>query len=486
MNLFRKLRYMPKQIGIFLAVITAAVGTVAAFAWGPSRETYTQEKPADHIVFNSMIYKNTNGETVDERNFVVVKDAANTSAGGWQDSVTVEAGKEYLVRFYVHNNAASTLNLTATNTRVMAALGTNTGTKVNMTGYVTADNANPKQVWDEISFNSDKNFNMAYVSGSSRLYNNATGVAGRAFSDTIMNGSGALVGYTKDDGNYPGCFQYVSYITFKVKPQFQQTVDFTLVKDVRKNGTTDKYVQSITANPGDKVDYRIAFKNIGTAQLDNIVIKDTLPAGVTYVPGTAKLQNSIYQFPNTYSLPDTLFTTGANIGHYAPGGAGYVTFTGQVAAKDKLAVCGVNTLKNVVKAESDHGFAADDAFVTVTKDCPEPPKKVTVCDPADRTIKQVSETDKSKYLPVDSEKCQTIKVCVIETGELKKTIFKDQFDSKKYSTNEADCKKQPGTPVIIPSTGPGALLASLSGVSALTYGAYTYAASRRALRNAKK
>ncbi|OYW84207.1 hypothetical protein B7Z17_04465, partial [Candidatus Saccharibacteria bacterium 32-49-10] len=139
------IRRAPKRFTALVAVLVAAIVIPAvAFAWGPSRDTFTMADPADHVTFNSITDNSVVG---DERNFVVVKDAANTNDGGWQDDITVEEGKEYLVRMYVHNNAADNLNLVATNTRVMASVPNTTGKNVAVSGFVTADNATPNKVW---------------------------------------------------------------------------------------------------------------------------------------------------------------------------------------------------------------------------------------------------------------------------------------------------------------------------------------------------
>lgn len=376
MNILTKLRYVPKHFAVVVATVIAGATVASSFAWGPTRDTYTVAKPADHITFNSIT---DNPNAGDERNFVVVKDAANTQSGGWQDSVNVEANKEYLVRVYVHNNAADNLNLTAVNTRVMAALGTNTGTKVGLTGYVSADNASPKEVYDDVYFNSATPFNMAYVSGSAKIYNNATGQTGRAVSDSIMNGSGALVGYNANDGKLPGCFQYASYVTFKVKPQLQQTPDFSIAKTVRLNGATDKtFKESVAAKPGDKVDFQVYFKNTGSTLLNKVAIRDTLPAGLTYVTGSTWLHNS----GGTNQVADGVTVGGGiMIGDYAKDGDAYVKFTAQVAANNDLATCGLNTLKNIASVDTSAGSKSDDAVVTVDKTCdnPQPVAKYT-CD----------------------------------------------------------------------------------------------------------
>ncbi len=436
MKFIKKLRYVPKHFAVIGALLIAGAATFATQAWGPTRQTFTVEKPADYVTFNSITNNPTYG---DERNFVMVKDASNTGTGGWADNVAVESGKEYLVRVYVHNNAADNLNLVATNTHVTAALGTNTGKNVAVTGYVSADNATPKEIWDDAAFTSTQNFNVAYVPGSAIIYNNATGQAGRSVSDAIVNGSGAVIGYSANDGKVPGCFQYSGYVVFKVKPQFQQTADFTVVKDVRKSGT-GAYGQTAQVAPGDKVDYRIAFKNTGNATLENVVIKDQLPAGITYVAGTAKMQNANYQFPNMYSLDENLFNGGSNIGAYTAGANAYVTFTAQVAANANLAVCGINTLKNVATVVTDFGQTSDDAVVTTSKECA--PQDIQVCRLSDKTIVTIkdSDFDASKYSKNLAD-CRDIQVCRLSDKKIV-TIKESEFNSSKYSKNLSDCEVQ--------------------------------------------
>ncbi len=149
-------------------------------------------------------------------------------------------------------------------------------------------------------------------------------------------------------------------------------------------------------------------------------------------------------------------------------------------------------------------------------------KMVPVCDETTGAVREVKWIDKDKYLPADSDKCVKIQVCIIAdgTGSMV-TITKDQYDQTKHSTNSADCKdievcrlsdkqtvtikksqlseaystnpadcqevpetpETPEVPTKLPSTGPEAIIGSLVGSSALSYGLYSYAASRRALKN---
>ena len=446
MNLLQKIRQTPKRFVVLAALVVAGAATAVTLAWGPSRTTYTIENPATKVTFNSITNNPIDG---DERNFARTVETSDPVG----DVANVEAGKTYTIRMVVHNNAADNLNLKAINTRAMVGVPSTIGKTLSVTNYVSADNADPKQVWDEVNFKSDKDFSLVYVAGSARIYNNgyAAGGSGQPLSDSLVTSAGSVLGYAKaGDGIIPGCFKYLSYVEYKVKPQFASTPDFSIVKDVRKSGTTT-YSQTANVNPGDKVDFRIAFKNTGETTLENVIIKDTLPAHMTYVAGTAKLQNVNYVYPNAYSLNEKLFSEGSNIGTYTVGANAFVTFSALVNTNDKLSVCGINTLTNVAKAETDYGNKSDDAVVTVTKTCED----------------------------------KTIEVCRLSDKKYPVTIKETEFDETKYSKDSADCDTKE-TPEEIPSTGPAALFSGIVGSIAIGYGAYTYAASRRAIKNALK
>lgn len=422
MTLHKYLRYVPQHYALVLAGLVATMTITTSLAWGPNRDTYTTAKPADHIVFNSIT---DNPSVGDERDFVVVKDASNQNAGGWTNSINAVPGKEYLVRVYVHNNAADKLNLKAQNTRVSLALPTNTAKNIAFSGFVSADNAQPKKVWDDAAFTSSSDFNIAYVPGSAKLYNNATGQAGRSLSDSIVTSAGAPVGYESNDGTVQGCYKYAGYVTLKVKVQGETKTDFDMTKTVRKAGE-QSWSETVAAKPGDKVQYRIKYTNKGTSPQDNVTLKDALPKGMNYVAGTTKLY--LGTDPNTARpVSDNITTTGVNIGSYGPGGMAMVIFDATVGANETLPTCGANTMRNVATVTAGGSTKNDDANVTVDKVCTTPPKQ-----------------EETPATPVETPK---------------------------------------DTPEAIAATGPEALLGGLFGSSALGYGAYSYLQSRRTLLN---
>jgi uncharacterized repeat protein (TIGR01451 family)/LPXTG-motif cell wall-anchored protein len=541
-KLMALIRRAPKRFALIAGVIVAAVAVpVAVQAWGPTRDTFTIEHPAPYVTFNSITNNPNYG---DERNFVTIKDTANTNAGGWTDEVNVENGKEYYVRMYVHNNAAANLNLVAQNVTAKFNVPNYESNRIQIDGYLSSSNAKPTQVWDQAVFNSNSKFSLNYVSGSA-MYTNNVFTSGTGLPDSVVS-SGATLGYNKMDGNIPGCFQYDGFVTFKVKAVKS---DFDVQKTVRASDSTDKtFKENVSVKPGDKVDYQIYFKNTGGTQLKDVVIKDTLPQGMTYVPDTTYLYNS----DGLRKVADGVTAGGMIIGGYQPGGDAYIKFTAQVAANDKLPVCGTNTLTNTAKATTSTGSKDDTAVVTVPKEC-KPVVKYT-CDAlgvtvVDRThftfntkytvqnatfksvtyvIKNANgkvvdtktsngtslnytQTTVGKYTvqatvtvtvdgttkTVTSDACKAsfevpaqpgnITVCELSTKKIV-TIKENQFDAAKYSKDLSKCADTPVPPVTppttppeLPHTGMTENIVAITGLGALIASIAYYVASRRAL-----
>ena len=358
----------PKLYGAFAIIAAAVIVPAALFAWGPERATFTVKDAAKYVTFNSIVDNPNYG---DERNFITVK---NPATGNFTDNLTVEPGKEYEVRILAHNNARDDLDLKALNTQLKAVISPETGKTSAITSYLSADNAYPDKIYDDVSFNSDKDFNLVYVAGSARAYNSgyAKGGDGKALSDSLVTSAGVKLGYLAEgDGTIPGCFQFINYVYFKVKPQFAPTPNFAVQKKVSEAGKNN-WQENIAVKAEQTVDYRVEYKNTGSTQQDNVVIKDQLPAGVTYVPGSSRLVNTqtIKQDPKGKKLTDGITTAqGINIGSHAAGANSFVIFQATVAKNADLAKCGENILINKAVVETDNGSKNDTANVTVTKVC---------------------------------------------------------------------------------------------------------------------
>ena len=349
-------------IGIAAVAAVAATGALVAFAWGPSRTTYTLEKPATKVTFNSIT--NNNKEVGDERYFVSASPyTGDASKNHWTDNTEVENGKEYVVRMYVHNNAASNLNLTAKDVKAYVVLPTTTGTEITVSGKITSSNADPVSVWDETTFKSKngEKFNLAYVDGTAKYYNNAGTFK---LGTSVFTNSGQLLGYSKMDGNIPGCIQYSGYLTFHVKAQFAAKPALEIQKEVKLLGT-DTWSEQIKAKAGDTVRYRIQVKNTGNTQLQNVHVFDVLPKGLTYVKGSTTVANATN--PKGIAVSDNIVTdNGINIGTYGAGANAWIYFNATVD-KSVSEECGNTILRNIAQtsAGSSTGTKEDTADVIV-------------------------------------------------------------------------------------------------------------------------
>ena len=367
--------YAPKKaISAFIILALAIIIPAVAFAWGPSRQTFTTAAPADFVTFNSIVDNPVQG---DERNFVQVK-ASDASNSTYADSISLTAGKKYTVFMYYHNNAASNLNLVATGTYAKAqipAVVAKGASGVKAVGYIGADNATPKEVWDDVAFSNTTAGDIALrlVPGSAHIYNQGS-TNGSTISDSIIT-TGAPLGFNALDGKLSGCNHYAGYVTFEL---VADQPNFTISKQVRTKGTTT-WSESVNAKADDHVEFQIEYKNTGTTAQNGVVIKDVLQAGLAYVKGSTYLKNA--SNPNAKIVSDNLVTnSGINIGDYTAGSNAFLKFEAVVGKDIK---CGTNTITNTANALTNNGSKGDSANVVSSKTCTDTPGQLPYTGPSD-------------------------------------------------------------------------------------------------------
>lgn len=424
------LQKVSKRTWAALAIVTAVVAVPAGLlAWGPTRETFTMEKPAPYVTFNSITNAKNYG---DERNFVTISKDGKT----YTDDITVANGEEYWVRIYVHNNAASNLKLVAKNVVAKLNVPSQQASKIQIDGYVDSSNAKPKSVWDQAIFHGANNtqFKLNYVDGSAEYRNQK----GNFKLGNGIVGNGAKLGYTKMDGEIPGCFEYSGAVFLKVKAS---TADFAVSKTVRKAGS-GSFTENVKVNPGDKVDYQLYFKNTGGIRQTTVSIKDILPAGMKYVAGSTQVKDS----NGLRNVADGIAAGGMSMGNFAPNGDVYIKFTAEAPAKDKLK-CGTNTLVNTMSATtSETGTKTDTATVTVDKECEPPVEKVKACNLD--TMKIENDVEKSKiddiHYTLDLTKCEKkpelVTACNLDTKKIEQNVEKSKIDNIHYTLDLEKCK----------------------------------------------
>lgn len=396
-----------------LSLSVAFFGASPAKAWGPVRPTFTIEQPSDHVVFNSITNSPDWG---DERNMTVIKDVTgqenngNTAkSDGFSDTSEFIDGHTYMVKMLVHNNAAANLNLSATNTRLNLFVPSASGDSAMIQGSILADNCgkgigSPCSFWDEAYIRSaDKSFKVQYVAGSGRFYNNTKNfsTSGFTLSDDATKPSSALVGYNKLDGNIPGCYQYSGYATFLVKATAVAKQDFHIRKEVKiaGTGTKAKRMQQIKAQPGDVLEYAIAYYNTGDATQQGVIVKDNMARSsdvvtapdkktnggnqllnnnlIEYIKGSTKLINSSNQ-GGLVLKNDNWASDGLNIGSYTKGANAFVTYQARIASEDKFPCdqdVEINNTVQVYTKEAGKKLANAKVIVhrTCKSDTPKPP-----------------------------------------------------------------------------------------------------------------
>lgn len=384
-----------KKVSSFVAsfvLVALAASPAIVNAWSPERPTYTIENPAPHVTFNSIT---NNPDEGDERAFFEVKDASNTQSNGFSHSMTgLKDGQELLMRVYVHNNAAENLNTQpdgqggfkgiARNTKVRIHLPTATAPALRANAYITADNAQPGEVADTIDLEGLGAFSLEYVAGSAIQYTNAV-PAGMKLNDSIVT-TGALIGYDQPNGTIPGCFQYDGIVTIKVKVK---SPAHTVAKSVRLDGQgANDWKESVTTTPGQTVEWRIAFNNTGSTQLNEVVVVDQIPAGLTVVPGSIRLKNA--KNPNGIAVTDQAIQANGrqinvNIGSYTAGSNAFLYFKTRALSAEELK-CGSKKLVNTAYATPEgSGSVNDTAEVVVDskKECADKPASLPKTGPGD-------------------------------------------------------------------------------------------------------
>ena len=195
-----------------------------SYGWGPERALYSMKNPAPEIVFNSL---SDNGNIGNELYFVSASEyTGDAKKNHWSDYTYVKEDHEYVIRIYVHNNAASNLGLTARDVRAFITLPNEYARTISVGCVISCPDANPERIWDGTSFYSDdeRPFALMYVEDSLKYYTNAGTF--RLQDETkgdylAFTNKGVLLGYDEMNGLIPGCMQYAGYLTFHVKPVFK-------------------------------------------------------------------------------------------------------------------------------------------------------------------------------------------------------------------------------------------------------------------------
>ena len=343
-----------------------------AHAWGDSndgRPSYTTDEVnngalGETITFNSISDNPALGG--DEKNFVGARRVDSDSAVWNANTIAAEDGERYYIRMYIHNDNPGGVDAMAKDTAVRFDVAKGSGTEVEVQGFITSSNASPAEYYDSVRFTSDTTFHLEYVSGSAFIENNGVAAGGMGLGDEIVETeTGVLIGYDALDGNLPGGYPYTAYVGIEVKVVYDYS--YTVDMQVRPSGEADAaWQEEISAKVGDEVELQIAFQNLETLSVADVMAKTVLPEGLEYVDGTMMLYNSAHPQGLTIEDGAVLFSDGINTGSYDSKSNFYLRFIAKVV--DTGLSFGENTLVSWGQVGIGSGLKQDSVSVVVRND----------------------------------------------------------------------------------------------------------------------
>lgn len=188
--------------------------------WGPERKLFTNEKPAQYPVFNSII---NNAAVGDERDFVRIEE--KSSGRAYSSDIEIEANKQYEVYIFYHNNASSTYNDKkydykgiARDVRLSSSFPSSlvAGEHGVVKAKICATNTNPEAIWDSARITAKEDMTLHYVSGSAKIYNQWE-TNGSAMSTKLFSDQGTLLGFSELNGIIFGCAEYSGQVVYTIE-----------------------------------------------------------------------------------------------------------------------------------------------------------------------------------------------------------------------------------------------------------------------------
>lgn len=246
----------------------------------------------------------------------------NPGSSVWSDPVSGSDGDAIAVLVYYHNIVEGTV---ARNTRISVILPAGETSVHVLNGKLWAANADA--VRDTLTINSTQATKVEYIPGTTRWFPNRQSDpagSGQALPDGITTAQGVNL------GGIQGCWPYAGYVLFQVRLKHTPTPPPTnpniaiekTVSNITRGSEIYNWQEQVTVNRDEEVIFRLAFNNNGTGPAQNVVLKDILPAGLDFVPGSVLVYTD-----NTILNPgDGLFGPGYNFGILNRGASAYLTF----------------------------------------------------------------------------------------------------------------------------------------------------------------
>lgn len=139
--------------------------------------------------------------------------------------------------------------------------------------------------------------------------------------------------------------------------------------EVKSAGSTDPRSSNVETRPNSTLVVRVKYKNLGSAQVDGVILKLTVPDRfLQRVEGSTRIWNSKVPYGSVVESEE-LTKGGVNVGSYAPGGAVWLEQVYLVRDVSQF-VCGMNALVISAVAYVNESYKQDAVTVRVnSKEC---------------------------------------------------------------------------------------------------------------------
>lgn len=341
-------------VSAFIAVILGGMNVAQASAWGPERETWTMDNPADYATFNSITDNTSVG---DERDFVRVAEVVTEGTSKAVDELHIKGGKDYVVTIYYHNDAASIYNKVEYNykgvaqkTRLSAAFpdALDEGEKGEIAGLIYSVTAKPEEVWDEAYLIADEKVKLSYISGSAKIYNDWDLSGSEINSTELFSNNGTYLGVKVFNGLIPGCAEYSGTVVFRIHAEkvVEPSSTFSMDKKVSKDGGKT-WAEDAEMKPGEEAEFRITYENTGTLT-QKVTVVDTLESGqgMEYVIDSTRIIANGTERIIKDEEGSGLFIGGIEVGEIEPGETMEVYYKVKLGGAETFE-CGKTVLYNL-------------------------------------------------------------------------------------------------------------------------------------------
>ena len=314
--------------------------------WGPDRPFYGAAEAPSGAVLNSA----SEGTFGAEYLMSGVRPAGTEE---WTSEVTLEPGGEYEGYLVFHNIG----DAAATGARLSVELPAIVNSRQRVNHFVEASNTRPLRAWGSYVITTgtvDAGVYAVRVVPDSVTVWLDEGQRSVPGSVDALLGRGQPVGCQVLDGTVePGCAGWITYRFVADQPSFE------ISQWLRHPG--GQWEASLEVEAGSEVEVLLAYKNTGTTQQDDVVLRVEMPPQLRLVEGTTELGNATT--PDGAPVSDNIAARGINVGSYSAGANAWVILRVAVSSDGWCAISEA-TITTAVETANGTKHGGADLYVS--------------------------------------------------------------------------------------------------------------------------